>query len=329
MQSSLKRVSVAILVLILASLVSLSASSPAVADPAPCADLVITGFTVSTPVVQGQDATINITVRNQGTCPSLSFVVQWKSRQFASTGPSTYVGGLAANQSQVVTFNYAFPDAGDYTTIATVDSDNTAPETNEENNVEILPVTVHEAAPDLTISDVNIVPAMPVQGITAKINIQIRNLGNVAAGPFVVQWKSHQIAPTGPSTQLSGLGAGQATWVSFDYAFPNDGNFTTVAEVDTDRDVAESNEDNNTFIEEVTVHIAAPDLVITGFSIVPVDPAPGYPLLPVEGLNARINIEVTNQGNAPAGTFVVQWKSALNAPTGPSTNRLIRRPEGE
>ncbi len=297
--------------------------SPVVhADPAPCADLVITDVQIPGYVIQGQSTQIKITVKNQGTCESLSFTVQWKQDEVAQTGPSFNVDNLAPGGSAVVGgpdgFSYTFPTAGNFNTVATVDSDRTVDETNEANNIEIKPVTVYPDLPDLALAGFSITPENPVQGIPAQIEITVENRGSKDAGPFVVQWKYGQLAPTGPSKQILGLAAGASVNFAFQYAFPNAGDFTTIVNIDTDRTVTESNEDNNLGILATTVLQAAPDLVITDFQITPVDPAPGFPLLPVEGLNARIDLTVLNQGNAPAGPFVVQWKSAQLAPTGPS-----------
>lgn len=308
--------------------------SPVVADPPPCADLVITGFTISpasTPpfeLVVGKNAKIEITVLNQGSCRSLSFVTQWKSDRNVSTGPSTYVAGLDANQSRKITLEYAFPKAGSFTTVANVDSENTVDETNESNNLAIQDVTVLPDLPDLVITSFTILPAQPVQGIEAKVNIRVKNQGSHAAGPFVVQWKSDRLAPSGPSTQIASLAAGASVNVAFDYAFPAAGDYTSVATVDTDKSIAEWNEDNNIAILAVNVQPSKPDLVITGIRILPSDPAPGFPLLPVAGLNATIKITVRNQGNLAAGPFVVQWKSDLAAPTGPTGHVDLLAPGG-
>lgn len=296
------------------------------AAPAPCADLVITNFSVSpAQPTAGQTAELSITVRNQGSCQSLSAVLQWKSGQFAPNGPTQFIPQLNPNQSQVFTFEYAFPDPGNYTTVATADSDNTVDETNESNNVAILDVTVLPDLPDLAITNFMIVPENPTQGENAEIKIQVTNQGSKDAGPFIVQWKSDRSALTGPSTEVESLAADSSVDLTFVYAFPRAGDFTTVVNVDTDRTVTEIDEDNNLEIKDVLVGDAAPDLVVTDFRIIPAEPTPdvltelGYPVLPVEGLNARIEIDVLNQGNAAADSFTVQWKSDRNAQTGPST----------
>jgi subtilase family serine protease len=307
-----------VLLLVGTSLVNPGGGSLAAAGPEPCADLVITDFTISPSLpVQGENATIEITVKNQGSCPSLSFVVQWKSAQLAPNGPSTYVDGLNAGQSETVVFEYAFPSAGNFTTVANADTENTVDETNESNNLAIKSVSVAESAPDLVVTGFKITPVdpapgyplLPVEGLNALIEITILNQGGLPAGPFVVQWKSAQTAPTGPSTQVNGLAPDQSTTVSFEYAFPDAGNYLTVANVDTDRTVAESNETNNLAILPITVQEAEIDLTVTDFTV---EPAPGVPAsmppLPVQGRLTRVTIEVRNQGNFPAGDFKIQWK---------------------
>lgn len=307
-----------VLAVLMVSSVGLAIPSSVKAQLPPCADLVITNFTISPaePVV-GQNATINITVRNQGSCSTVvGFVVQWKSAILAPTGPSTFVPALeAGDDSDPISFQFAFPNVGNFTTVATVDTDNTVNETNENNNLAIKSVTVKPDLPDLVITNMSIDPTQPVEGLNATINVTVKNQGTKPAGPFVVQWKSALLAPTGPNTQVTGLAVGASTTVSFQYAFPNDGNFMTAATVDTGFDVQESNEDNNLEIFPVTVQKAVIDLAVTQFKV---EPAPGVPVsdppLPVQGRLSRATITVQNQGNFPAGDFVVQWKPTLLSP---------------
>ena len=48
---------------------------------------------------------------------------------------------------------YTFLKAGNFESIAQVDTKNVVPETNEANNIQILPVTVLAAGIDLSISE--------------------------------------------------------------------------------------------------------------------------------------------------------------------------------
>jgi subtilase family serine protease len=323
MRCLLLRVLVAALFVLLLGGLSLGMAPTVSAQPTPCADLVITDFEIS-PVqpVEGQNAQIDITVLNQGTCASLSFVVQWRSAQLAPDGPSEDVAGLGPNASTTVSLVYAFPNAGNFTTVVEVDTDRTVDEIHENNNLEIFPVTVVPALPDLLIDDFTVVPANPTQGEPASINITVRNQGNLAAGPFLVQWKSDNTRPLAPdySQQVDGLAAGATTVVSFQHIFPTLGDFTTVVNVDTDNTVVEADEQNNLEIFAVQVGEAKPDLAITAFDIGQQGPAPGFdPTQPVAGENALIRITVKNEGNAPSLSFVVQWKSDEFAPLGASS----------
>ena len=301
----------------------------AIAAPPPCADLVITNFTVvptDTPyVVAGRNARISITILNQGSCTSLSFTVQWLQDDGGlftpPGGPATHqVGGLAAGASTTVVMEFAYPQAGDFTSVATLDTTNTVDETNESNNVDIEGVRVWANQPDLVVTGFSIVPATPAKGEEAAIQVTVKNQGTANAGPFVVQWtQDDTFAPTGPSKQVTSLAAGASTNVNFTYAFQEARDYNTVVRLDTANTVAEWNESNNMAIFPVTVIETAPDLVITNFTIKPVNPAQNFPQdQPVAGQNALIEITVLNQGADPAGAFVVQWKSDVFAPTGPS-----------
>lgn len=279
------------------------------AAPTPTADLVITAFSVSpTQPVQGQPATIRITVRNQGTgAAAEGFVVQWKSDKNSPTGPADTVPGLAAGASTTVVLTYSFPKAGNFTTVATVDTGNAVDETNESNNLEILSVSVTPAQPDLLITGFTINPASPVAGLPATIKLTVKNQGGGAAGGFVVQWKSAQNAPSGPAVPVVGLAAGASTVVQFTYTFPQAGNFTTVATVDTDKSVPETNENNNLAILSITVQKATIDLSVTSVTF---DPNP-----PVRGWLTKVAVTVKNSGNFPAGSFIVKWAPRPFAPT--------------
>ena len=212
----------AILCFVCITLANLAFIPTALAAPAPTADLVITNLTISpTSPVQGVDATISITVRNQGTGKAYGFVVQWKSAQFALSGPTATVSSLNAGQSTTVTFQYAFPNEGNYTTVATVDSANQVDETNETNNVAIKDATVRATAPDLYVTSFSVSPANPVQRPCCHDQCwyhQQRHRPSrgiycaVEVGP---QYSNRPVTAGNP-----GLAAGATKFLSFQYSFP-------------------------------------------------------------------------------------------------------------
>ncbi len=297
---------------------------PAKDDPTECADLVVTDFRIipSFPV-EDQNATIEIDVKNQGTCDSLSFLVQWKSAQFAPTGPTDFIFGLPEGETITANFEYAFPEAGNYTTVATVDSDDTVEEFNEVNNIEILPITVLKEGIDLLITDFKVEPAagvdasippLPIQDRLSRVSITIQNLGNRAAGDFLVLW-SPALLQTALQTQVNGLDPGATTTVYFDYTYGFARDVLTTARVDSSYAVGEVDESNNVESMSLTVEPQRPDLEVTGLFFAPAQP--------VRGIAGSAWVVVRNRGNTPAPNFIVDWKpSGLAAPVARQINGL-------
>jgi subtilase family serine protease len=272
----------------------------------PCADLSVTGFSVSpSQPVQRQPATFAITIRNSGTCAANGFVVQWKTDPFAPSGPSTPVVGLAANASTTVTFDFAFLTPGNFETIAIVDTANSVEETNEANNLAILPVTVVAATVDLVVTSLVTIPARPVRGRVATGRITVANNGNSAASAFVVSWQPWPFAAA-LAREVAGLGAGQSTVVDFDFTFPLEGAWLSTVTVDSTGAVLETNEFNNTLVTTVNVDPPLADLIVSTVTINPTSPAAGQA--------TTATITVTNVGNTAATEFRVQWQPWFLAP---------------
>lgn len=282
---------------------------PVGAAPDACSDLQITGITFSpvTPI-EGQDATISITVKNAGTCQVVEpFVVQWKLDMLSPTGPSQQVpGGLATGASTTVNLTYAFPSAGNFQTQVRIDTTNAVKETNEVNNLQIAPVSVLAATVDLVITGFTVDPASPVPGTypnvvsgrVAHAVITIKNNGNSAAGSFKVDWRTDLLGTTF-SRQIDSLGAGGTTTVEFDYTYGWPWTYNSVATVDSTNRVTETNEFNNTATEQVLVDPPLSDLLITNVSF---SPSP-----PIAGSVTTATITIANMGHADAGPFEVKW----------------------
>jgi len=295
--------------------------SPAsiLAAPTPCTDLSITGFTVDPPFpIAGTTANVKITVTNSG-CSTEAFVVQWKSDRFAQTGPSQQVQGLGGEASTTLTFPFAFPKDGNFLTLVNIDTDNTVGETNEVNNLEILPVTVLPATVDLTITSFKVDDAAnpgenPVRGRPARATIVVKNLGNTAADEFIVQWKPSPLAQ--PLTkQVNNLAPGASTTVTLDFSYVAQGTMNSTARVDKTGLIKETNETNNSASTQVIVEPPLPDLVITNLVA---NPAPA-----VQGSPTNVKVTVKNIGNDPAGAFRVEWKpNPLTAPLAQQVNSL-------
>jgi subtilase family serine protease len=302
------------LLLILAAVAMLVAAPRAHAQTAPCADLVIDAVNVTpTPPVLGQSSTIDVTVRNAGTCAAGAFTVDWRPSLFAPTGPSASVPGLAVGASTVVNLPYVFPQLGLALTFARVDTTNAVPEIHEGNNTFFRFISVPPTV-DLVVTNLSVTPPLPVVGQQATVSITVANQGSSPAGAFRVDFSPAFLAPGIPS-QVAGLAGGTSTTLTVPYTWTNAGAFDTTATVDAGSAVAESDEFNNSRSLRVTAAQALPDLVITDAVV---DPSPTF-----AGSSVTATITVTNQGITNAGNFTVRWQPwLLGSPVSTQVNGL-------
>jgi subtilase family serine protease len=200
---------------------------------------------------------------------------------------------------------FVFTKSGNYEAVVEVDTGHSVPETNTENNLEILPITVLPPGINLVLDRFSVAPVAPdptnsvVEGRVARATIEVTNTGNVPAGPFVVQWTPYAFAK--PLTQtVSGLGPGATTTVTMEYTFPFAGKVHGTALVNSTNSVVETDKLDNSATLETEVQPPLPNLRVAPEGI-RVNPAPA-------GSTSTIEIEVENDGNNPAGDFVVTWK---------------------
>jgi len=254
-----------------------------------------------------------VTVANIGTATAGSFTVT------ANSSPAQTVTGLGAGASVSLWFSgYTYGSAN----TATADAAHQVAESNESNNTlsQMVPIPTPlycptatptptpgtVSRPDLVITSMQITAPIPgcPQGPLA-LRVIVTNTGAVAAGPFAV-------TANGSQTQtVNGLAAGAnlALWFT---------NFTTIgnntATADSNNQVAESNESNNTLSRWLPIPtplycptatptptpgtVSRPDLVITSMQITA--PIPGCPQGPL-----ALRVIVTNTGAAAAGPFAV------------------------
>jgi len=223
------------------------------------------------------------------------------------TGPSESLPGLNAGESRTLHLPFVFTASGNYEAVVQTDTGNAVSETNEANNLEILAITVLPPGVNLvlehfSVSPVAFNPANPdavVQGRPARASITVTNTGNVPAGPFVVQWTPFTFAKPLTKT-VSGLAPGATTTVTMEYSFPFAVTVNGVALVDSTNAVHETDELDNSATLKTVVEPPLPDLRVVPKSLQQF-PAPA-------GSTSKIQFEVENNGNNPAGAFVVTWK---------------------
>ena len=104
------------------------------------------------------------------------------------------------------------------------------------------------AFPDLIISEFSLNPATPTMGQNVTVRVGAYNQGNAAAGPFTVRWYGlSTFANPSCSWALPSMVAHGGQILTCTYAFPSwyPIDKTTIVRIDTDNQVAESNESNN------------------------------------------------------------------------------------
>jgi subtilase family serine protease len=278
----------ALLVAVLAPTVAASAAVPV------CADLQVVTFTVDPPSpIAGQQATIDVKVKNNGTCAAFGATVQWKLTPNAASGPSDEITQLNAGATTDVLLPFTFTKAGNFESIARVDTKNVVTETNEANNIQILPVTVQPATRDLSITSITSNPNPPVQGRNTVFTVNVKNSGNSSVGPFRIRFVPKPFAAA-IVLQENGQAANSTVPYTINYTYQQAGTFNLTAKVDSSNSVVENNENNNNFSKSITVDPPKPDLTITN-AVVSVG---------VPGTESDAAITVKNIGNSPSGSSI-------------------------
>ena len=164
-------------------------------------------------------------------------------------------------------------------------------------------VTVIGGLADLIIDSVRFAPSPPLAEQDNEVQITIRNAGIGAAAAFTWEWQAGADATF--AGRIYGLGAGEATVVTLLWspAQPYD-RLSTVAQVDVDDEVLESDQENNRYTAVVQVLEAEVEPVtITLTSEGALD---GYRLNDATGDNSR-DILIGNGAMAvPAGELVAR-----------------------
>jgi subtilase family serine protease len=153
---------------------------------------------------------------------------------------------------------------------------------------------IKKPKPDLTITDMKIIPAAPKKGITVKFSAKVINKGLVDA-----PW--HQAAirvggETHPPPISVHVLAPNASQAITRYVLMNQpGKFQVMFIADASGSVAESNENNNSKYTEFTVKDRLPDLTLVDSEFSPTNPKVGD--------TVRVQATAKNIGDITAGFF--------------------------
>ena len=127
--------------------------------------------------------------------------------------------------------------------------------------------------PDLIVEKIEVVPALPVKGMTAVIKVTIKNVSSIDVEPGNNFWSDLYVDPAVVPIRLGQDGVWewgcQATWVpaggvrvlEAEYTFNEVKSYSLYAQVDTDGQVLESNEINNV-LGPVVVQVKSTDRIL-------------------------------------------------------------------
>lgn len=107
------------------------------------------------------------------------------------------------------------------------------------------------AQPDLVVLSIETDPLKPDAGETVNVYVTVKNEASVAAGGFRIDWYADLGLPPPPSQvgdayeSVSSLAAGATHTMSTIYTYSTPGIYNMYAQVDTNQEVTESNENNN------------------------------------------------------------------------------------
>ncbi|WP_321421177.1 DUF3344 domain-containing protein [uncultured Methanobacterium sp.] len=146
--------------------------------------------------------------------------------------------------------------------------------------------------PDLSIADVQL-PNNPVVGGIYNITATIVNNGLSDAGAFNVK-----LAGIG-TQRINNLTAGASTVLSWIWTPTTTGSFQFDINSDRNNEIAESNEANNIYQQNLTVSDPRADIIISNVQ--------GIPANPIAGQTYTITTTITNKGQTDATGFNVKF----------------------
>lgn len=186
--------------------------------------------------------------------------------------------------------------AGQYQVTAVADADNVLNELNERNNTATDTLAVSVPTADLQVLSLTHAPLSPTTAETVTLAAVVINSGSGDAAPSVLTLRvGNESTPA--RFEVPSLAANAIHSVTRQVQLGSAQTYEIVAMADADNTVAETNENNNSKTDSLTVKAAQPDLVV--FSLT------HAPLSPTTAEEVTWSAVVMNTGTAPAGPSVL------------------------
>jgi probable HAF family extracellular repeat protein len=230
-------------------------------------DLIVSALTGPKAGGAGKSITVSDTTKNQGAGDAGPSTTKF----YLSTNSTYDSGDVYLGQRSVPSLASGAADGpvstsltipagtttGNYYIIAKADADGVITETIENNNAKNTSIKI---GPDLIVSKIATSPSSPVIGQSVKVTVTAKNMGGSDASGFQVDiYKDRASAPpTGlagdASCSIGSLAAGAVATCVQTISYAASGTYTIWAQVDTNQQVSETNETNNTNSRSITVN---------------------------------------------------------------------------
>lgn len=253
---------------------------------------------------EGDTVTTSYVLANEGNGSSGEFdLAREISGDQGGGGVAFPHDSMEANETENRSFQWTIGE-GNWTVSVTADVNEEVDESNETDNTAETNFTVPSDRRDLTIRYLDVEPVDLHEGETGWLNYTIVNDGNESTGSFWVrECKSDDSSGGCGTLNHSSMGPEDVHHVSRNFT-AQEGNWTVDVALDTQDDVAEDNETDNTAETTYSVGPPLPDIVVRGFATNDSDPEAGETI--------PVRYEVANEGEEPTGNFSLERSIATD-----------------
>jgi subtilase family serine protease len=235
-----------------------------------------------------------------------------------------YVQSLTANNTSNESEPIAIPSSttpGNYYILYYADYQNSIAESNENNNVASVQITVTPPLPDLIVENQSVSPSTIVAGNTINVSCTVRNRGIGAASSSRVGYYlsndnnySNNDIYLGDETVTS-LGSNSTNNISDVINIPGNtasGSYFILYRADRHNNISESNENNNVVARSITINAAQPDLIVDNTSLNPTTVLAGSTI----NVGCRVrNVSVVAAGSSRLGFYLSSDRNYSNNDT--------------
>ncbi len=271
-------------------------------------------------LIAGNNYDVDYAVKNIGTDLASAFDVKVYAEKDGNSQliHQSQISELVAGSALSRTFNWQPSAAGNHQLTFIVDELAVLPETNENNNQVIIPVQVlanTQTNVRINADDVIVMPDPGLQGQDLQLSVNIHNDSSINADGFAVSlYRSHENGQ--PNTLLAtlindGMAANASEMMNFMLeGTPLSGHIEFIITIDSDNDLLESDENDNTVFKTINI-LSQADVYVSraGVQLTPSIPVLGVPL--------DVVINVSNLGEQDANNVNVHLYHDISSQSNP------------